>query len=336
MSSETTYTEFSILKGSERAFIKSLGRQVDQETFAMTKTPQERISRDVAQTRARYEVTLRNLQQFVRTYYKRLAQKPGSGSRSESQIGEKLQELREKRLNLNDALKRNQDYQRAVVDGAVEGSWSRQAELKQLILLTEHFETHPLLLRPQTRDWLTEKLTQRRSFLDRAETKQGTLRPAGEIRDGANLMLLSLRLLESELNQSYLETYNLERTVQMTLSNDGRLSGVSLALALERSGKLLTRLRARSKKILEVKIRRHIDARLSEMRLNLQQGLNQLRNQSAALNLAEAKTRQLVDVLAIDALVDLRSYLDELLVRDRGRAARHSLGRKSRAGSRDR
>ena len=245
---ETTYTEFSILKGSERAFIKSLGRQVDQETFAMTKTPQERISRDVAQTRARYEVTLRNLQQFVRTYYKRLAQKPGSGSRSESQIGEKLQELREKRLNLNDALKRNQDYQRAVVDGAVEGSWSRQAELKQLILLTEHFETHPLLLRPQTRDWLTEKLTQRRSFLDRAETKQGTLRPAGEIRDGANLMLLSLRLLESELNQSYLETYNLERTVQMTLSNDGRLSGVSLALALERSGKLLTRLRARSKK----------------------------------------------------------------------------------------
>ena len=132
---ETTYTEFSILKGSERAFIKSLGRQVDQEVFAMTKTPQERISRDVAQTRARYEVTLRNLQQFVRTYYKRLAQKPGSGSRSESQIGEKLQELREKRLNLNDALKRNQDYQRAVVDGAVEGSWSRQAELKQLILL---------------------------------------------------------------------------------------------------------------------------------------------------------------------------------------------------------
>ena len=51
------------------------------------------------------------------------------------------------------------------------------------------------------------------------------------------------------------------------------------------------------------------------MRLNLQQGLNQLRNQSAALNLAEAKTRQLVDVLAIDALADLRSYLDELLVR---------------------
>ena len=127
-------------------------------------------------------------------------------------------------------------------------------------------------------------------------------------------MLLSLRLLESELNQSFLETYNLERTIQMTLSNDGRLSGVSLAMALERSGKLLTRLRARSKN-LEVKIRRHIDARLSEMRLNLQQGLNQLRNQSAALNLAEAKTRQLVDVLAIDALAELRSYLDELLVR---------------------
>ena len=55
-------------------------------------------------------------------------------------------------------------------------------------------------------------------------------------------MLLSLRLLESELNQSFLETYNLERTIQMTLSNDGRLSGVSLAMALERSGKLLTRL----------------------------------------------------------------------------------------------
>ena len=51
------------------------------------------------------------------------------------------------------------------------------------------------------------------------------------------------------------------------------------------------------------------------MRLNLQQGINQLRHQSAALNLAEAKTRQLVDVLAIDALADLRSYLDELLVR---------------------
>ena len=111
-------------------------------------------------------------------------------------------------------------------------------------------------------------------------------------------------------------------------------SGVSLALALERSGKLLTRLRARSKN-LEVKIRRHIDARLSEMRLNLQQGLNQLRNQSAALNLAEAKTRQLVDVLAIDALADLRSYLDELLVRTEV-AARYPLGRKSRAGSRDR
>ena len=31
---------------------------------------------------------------------------------------------------------------------------------------------------------------------------------------------------------------------------------------------------------------------------------------SAALNLAEAKTRQLVDVLAIDALAELRSYLD--------------------------
>ena len=63
------------------------------------------------------------------------------------------------------------------------------------------------------------------------------------------------------------------------------------------------------------------------MRLNLQQGLNQLRNQSAALNLAEAKTRQLVDVLAIDALADLRSYLDELLVRTEV-AARYPLGRK--------
>ena len=219
---ETTYTEFSILKGSERAFIKSLGRQVDQRDLRNDEDAAGAYLARRGSNAGRYEVTLRNLQQFVRTYYKRLAQKPGSGSRSESQIGEKLQELREKRLNLNDALKRNQDYQRAVVDGAVEGSWSRQAELKQLILLTEHFETHPLLLRPQTRDWLTEKLTQRRSFLDRAETKQGTLRPAGEIRDGANLMLLSLRLLESELNQSYLETYNLERTVQMTLSNDGR------------------------------------------------------------------------------------------------------------------
>ena len=50
------------------------------------------------------------------------------------------------------------------------------------------------------------------------------------------------------------------------------------------------------------------------MRLNLQQGLNQLRIKALRSTLPRPR-RQLVDVLAIDALADLRSYLDELLVR---------------------
>jgi hypothetical protein len=64
-----------------------------------------------------------------------------------------------------------------------------------------------------------------------------------------------------------------------------------------------------------VKIRRHIDARLAEMRRDLRRALERLDNQSAALNLAEAKTRELVDVLARDALADLKLYLQELMIR---------------------
>ena len=94
----------------------------------MTKTPQERISRDVAQTRTRYEVTLRNLQQFVRTFANGSPRSLAVDQRSESQISEKL-ELREKRLGLNNAIKRNQDYQRAVVEGAVEGAWPKRRSL---------------------------------------------------------------------------------------------------------------------------------------------------------------------------------------------------------------
>ena len=69
------------------------------------------------------------------------------------------------------------------------------------------------------------------------------------------------------------------------------------------------------------------------MRLNLQQGLNELRHQSAALNLAEAKTRQLVDVLAIDALAELRSYLERALVRTEVAQLDILWEEKARAGS---
>ena len=311
---EAERLDFSILKGSERAFVKSLARQQDETSFELTKRPQAAISRAVGRAGTQYEASLRDIQQFLRQYYKRLAQSPGSGSRAESQINNRLQEIRTKRLSLKESLQRNENYQRKLLQKATGQRWEAPDELHTLKQVFEHFNAHPTLIKTETRQWLTEKLAQRGTYLESLTSENPATLRTRQVSDGINLLLLTLRLLESELSQSFLRTYNLERTIQVTLSGEQTLSGVSLALALERASKLLTKLRARSKR-LEIQIRRHIDARLAEMRRDLKQGLERLQNQSAALSLAEAKTRELVDELAIDALAELKVYLTELMVR---------------------
>jgi len=311
---ESDRLDFSILRGSERAFVKSLAREQDTTSFELTKRPQVQISRDVAETRARYERSLRELQRFLRNFYKRLAQAPGSGSREESQISNRLQEIRSDRMTLNRAMKLNEELQRQILQKSVETRWAAAEELEYLSGVLKQFKAHPTLLKTETRQWLGEKLSQRDTYLKSLSEADTEARREYNVHEGLNLLLLTLRVLESGLSQSFLRTYSLERTIQNTLGGERKLNGVSLALALERAGKVLAKLRARSKR-LEVKIRRHIDARLAEMRRDLRRALERLDNQSAALNLAEAKTRELVDVLAMDALADLKTYLQELMIR---------------------
>ena len=311
---ESDRLDFSILRGSERAFVKSLAREQDTASFELTKRPQVQISRDVAETRARYERSLRELQRFLRNFYKRLAQAPGSGSREESQISNRLQEIRSDRMTLNRAMKLNEELQRQILQKSVETRWAAAEELEYLSGVLKQFNAHPTLLKTETRQWLSEKLSQRSTYLKSLSEADTEARREYNVHEGLNLLLLTLRVLESGLSQSFLRTYSLERTMQNTLGGERKLNGVSLALALERAGKVLSKLRARSKR-LEVKIRRHIDARLAEMRRDLRRALERLDNQSAALNLAEAKTRELVDVLAMDALADLKLYLQELMIR---------------------
>ena len=190
------------------------------------------------------------------------------------------------------------------------------AERTKVKTVLEYLENHPNILPTQTQLWLFEKLKQRQIYLDSDDIEADPQERKSQINKGANLLLHGLRILESGIRQQFLKTYDLERTFQLTLVSSGgkQSQGLWLALGLERAGKLLSQLRARSKN-LETKIRRHIDARLATMRRQLTLESSTLENQSSALGLAEAKTRRLVDTLAVDALAELRVYLRELLVR---------------------
>ena len=99
--------EFEILKGSERALIKSLSRKNSQENFKLIKDPQKRITENVSKSRREYESESRSFKKFLRSFYKRLAQSPGSGSKNEAALDKKLQELKAQRSQYNRSLIRN-------------------------------------------------------------------------------------------------------------------------------------------------------------------------------------------------------------------------------------